>query len=131
MSRRRGLWVIVGWCGLALGLCAWSIPASAHHGTSAYEEHSRILQGTVTGFEWSNPHCQIYFDAADDKGNTQHWSCETLSPSRLVRAGWTRKSLKPGDKISITLLPAKNGTPVGYLEELTLADGTKLTRTEK
>ena len=71
------------------------------------------------------------FRSADDKGNIQHWSCETLSPSRLVRSGWTRKSLKPGDKISITLLPAKNGTPVGYLEELTLADGTKLTRTEK
>ena len=131
MTGKRQLVVGFLWCSLALGLSTFSAPVFAHHGTSAYEEHPKTLQGTVTGFEWSNPHCQILFDAVDDKGNTLHWSCETLSPSRLVRAGWTRTSLKTGDKISITLLPAKNGTPVGYLEELVLADGTKLTRTEK
>jgi hypothetical protein len=117
--------------GLALGLSAICAPALAHHGVSAYGENPKTLKGTVTEFAWSNPHCQIYFDVTDDKGNVVHWSCETLSPSRLVRAGWTRTSLKPADQVTITLLPAKNGTPVGYLEEVVLADGTKLTRTEK
>jgi hypothetical protein len=131
MIGKRLLSVGFLWCGLALGLSMICAQVFAHHGTSAYEEHPITLKGTVTEFAWSNPHSQIYFDVVDDKGNAVHWSCETLSPSRLVRAGWTRTSLKPADKITIILLPAKNGTPVGYLEEVVLADGSKLTRTEK
>ena len=100
---------------------------SAHHGLSAYDERNPVvLKGTVTEFEWSNPHSQIYFDVKDDNGNLTHWACETLNPARLLRAGWTKRSLKPGDQITITMIAAKNGAPVGFLRKLVLADGTEL-----
>lgn len=99
----------------------------AHHGLSAYDEKNPItLKGTVTEFSWSNPHSQIYFDVKDDKGNVTHWACESLNPARLLRAGWSRHSLNPGDQITITLIAAKNGAPVGFLRKLVLADGTEL-----
>ena len=99
----------------------------AHHGLSAYDEKNPVtLKGTVTEFEWSNPHSQIYFDVKDDKGNVTHWACETLNPARLLRAGWSRHSLNPGDQITISLIAAKNGAPVGFLRKLALADGTEL-----
>jgi hypothetical protein len=99
----------------------------AHHGLSAYDEKNPVtLKGTVTEFAWSNPHSQIYFDVTDDKGKVTHWACETLNPARLLRAGWSRHSMKPGDQITITLIVAKSGSPVGFLRKLVLADGTEL-----
>src|ERR1700733_2879802 len=98
----------------------------AHHGLSAYDEKTPVtLKGTVTQFEWSNPHSQIYFDVKDDNGTVTHWACETLNPARLLRAGWTKHSLNPGDQITITLISAKSGSPVGFLRKLVLADGTE------
>ena len=100
---------------------------SAHHGLSAYNETNPItLKGTVTDFEWANPHAQIYFDVKDPSGNITHWACETLNPARLLRAGWSKRSLKPGDQITITLITARTGAPVGFLRKLILADGTEL-----
>jgi hypothetical protein len=99
----------------------------AHHGLSAYYEKNPVtLKGTVTDFKWSNPHTQIYFDVKDDNGKVTHWACETLNPARLLRAGWTKHSLNPGDQITITLIAAQNGAPVGFLRKLVLADGTEL-----
>jgi hypothetical protein len=118
-------------CFMAIGLATFCRPILAHHGISAYADQTTTLKGIVTEFVWSNPHCQIFFDVVDDKQNVAHWSCETNSPARLMRAGWTRNSLKPKDEVTITLLPAKNGTPVGFLRGIMLADGTKLTLTEK
>jgi hypothetical protein len=100
----------------------------AHHGLSAYDEPNPVtLKGTVTEFAWANPHAQIYFDVISDKGGVAHWGCETLNPARLLKAGWTRHSLKPGDEITITLIKAKSGAPVGFLRKLKLVDGTELT----
>ena len=62
----------------------------------------------------------------DDKGNITHWSMETFSPGKLVHMGWTQDCIKPGDQVSITLNPAKNGSPVGYLLKLVFADGREL-----
>jgi hypothetical protein len=99
----------------------------AHHGLSAYDERNSVtLKGTVTEFAWSNPHTQIYFDVKDDNGSVVHWTCETLNPARLLRAGWSRNVLKPGDQITITLIAAKSGAPVGFLRKLVLADGKEL-----
>jgi len=84
----------------------------------------------VTEFVWSNPHCQIYLDVKDDKGNVVHWSVESQSPGILHRNGWTRESIKPGDTVTITLIPAKNGAAVGFSGENTgkvvFADGRVL-----
>lgn len=98
---------------------ATSAPMFAHHGNTAYDETKEvILKGTVTEVEWSNPHTQIYFDVKEAKGNIVHWGCETQSPRRLMRAGWTKDAVKPGDQITITLLAARSGAPVGILHKL-------------
>ncbi len=107
-----------------LGLGLVSNPAFAHHGTAAYDTTSRVtLKGTVTQFLWANPHTQILFDVTDDKGSVIHWSTETFAPGKLVHMGWTKDCLKPGDQVTVTLNPAKNGTPVGFLLKVVLADG--------
>ena len=102
-------------------------PLWAHHGNAAYDDKNPItIKGTVTEFSWTNPHVQIYLDVKDDKGNVAHWSVETYSPGKLIRAGWTKDVIKPGDVVSINLIPAKNGAPVGFLHKMTLANGKVL-----
>jgi hypothetical protein len=103
----------------------------AHHGNAAYDDKNPItIKGTVTEFAWTNPHVQIYLDVKDDKGNMVHWSVETYSPGKLIRAGWTKDVIKPGDLVSINLIPAKNGAPVGFLHKLVLPNGKVLTLQE-
>jgi uncharacterized protein DUF6152 len=110
-----------------IGFLVVSFPTFAHHGNAAYDEKNPVtLKGTVTEFVWANPHTQIYFDVKNDKGNVEHWACESLSPGKLVRAGWTKDAVKPGEEITITLSPAKNGVPIGFLHKLLLADGKAL-----
>jgi hypothetical protein len=104
-----------------------SAPAMAHHGNAGYEQEKvTVMKGTVTEFEWTNPHGQIHFDATDDQGMVTHWISECGPPLRLVDVGWTRKILKPGDVITFYLKVAKNGTPRAILQKLTLPDGTVL-----
>jgi len=92
----------------------------AHHGNVAYDEqHPITIAGNVTEFVWSNPHCQIYLDVKNDKGDVLAWSVESQSPGILHRNGWTRDSIKPGDHITVTLVPAKSGAPVGFAGEKT------------
>jgi len=115
----------------AAALMLISVPLLAHHGNAAYDEKNPItIKGTVTEFAWTNPHVQIYLDVKDDKGKVVHWSVETYSPGKLVRAGWTKEVIKPGDEVSINLVPARNGAPVGFLHKLVLPTGKVLTLQE-
>jgi hypothetical protein len=100
---------------------------SAHHGQAVYDEnHPIALKGRVTQFAWSNPHCLIYMDVTDSSGILTHWITETVNPGKLVRAGWTKDSVKPGDQITLTLTPAKNGVHIGHFYKLAFADGRTL-----
>jgi hypothetical protein len=111
----------------AISLVVVSGPVFAHHGTAAYDEKNPIiLKGTVTEFMWANPHSQIKFNVRDEKGNIVHWISETFSPGKLARDGWTRNIVKPGDEVTITLSPARDGTPLGLLRILVLPDGRQL-----
>jgi hypothetical protein len=111
----------------AAALLLIGIPVQAHHGNAAYDDKNPItIKGTVTEFAWTNPHAQIYLDVKDDKGNIVHWAVETYSPGKLVRAGWARDSVKVGDQVSINLIPAKSGSPVGFLHKLVLPNGKEL-----
>jgi hypothetical protein len=111
----------------ALVLLSVGGPAFAHHGTGLYYGKDPVtLKGTVTDFEWANPHVQVYFDVKDDKGAVTHWACETLSPGKLARNGWSREAMKSGDAITITLLPSRSGAPVGNLVKVVLPNGTVL-----
>lgn len=114
---KHGLLISVAFIVILLVVCA---PILAHHGNAAYDEqHPITITGNVTEFVWSNPHCQIYLDVKDDKGQTVSWSVESQSPGILRRNNWTRDSVKPGDHIAITLVPAKSGAPVGFSGEKT------------
>jgi uncharacterized protein DUF6152 len=109
---------------VAWGACSPLLPA--HHGYASYDETREVtLRGTVTEFDWANPHTEIYFDVRDSQGNVAHWGCETLSPTKLSRVGWSKDVVKPGDHITITLVAARNGTRVGFLHKLVFDDTGK------
>ena len=98
-----------------------SAPLFAHHGSAAYDLTKTITsKATVTGLTWSNPHCLLNFDIADEKGAPQHWHVEMYNPLYMTRAGWNRNILKAGDEIMISFHPAKNGMANGYIR---LGDG--------
>jgi hypothetical protein len=112
---------------ITVGLLLVSIPALAHHGTNLYDmTKTTSLKGTITKFEWGNPHNQIYFDVTDDKGVVSHWNAETEPPAVMSESGWTRKALAPGDQVTVYLNAAKNGATVGILQKIVLADGKEL-----
>lgn len=111
----------------ALALLPVAVPALAHHGGSEYDTKNPVtLKGTVTEYYWANPHCQIYVDVKNDQGKTVNWAIETLAPAVMKRAGWNRELLHPGDVITVTLVPSKNGTPVGMVRKLVLPNGQEL-----
>ena len=93
-----------------LGLCLALVPAaSAHHSQSEYDLRAKVdVEGAVTKVEWKSPHAWIYVDVINDKGDTVNWSFELPSPVTLMRRGWTRDSLKPGDRVKVSGAPAKN-----------------------
>ena len=110
----------------------------AHHGNTAYDETARVrTKGSVTEFVWTNPHSQIYLDVKDNSGKVVNWGVETNSPGILTRAGWTRRSLKAGDEVTLILCPAKNGQPVAYIgsgdpgTKVIFADGRELDFVDK
>ena len=101
-----------------------SAPAFAHHGRVGYDNEKVLtLKATVTGFEWSNPHVQIHFDAPDESGVMKHWTAEAGNPFAESRVGWTKDEFKTGDQITITFHPAKNGNGVGLFMKAILPGG--------
>src|SRR5215475_13210656 len=106
MKNISGKCVVLGT--LTATLLLLSSAMSAHHGNSAYDEQARVtIKGVITEFVWTNPHCQIYLDVKDKNGNVVHWSVETNSPAILTRAGWSSRSVKPGDEVTIILCPRR------------------------
>ena len=112
---------------VATGLIVIAVPIFAHHGNAEYDEKRPLtLKGTVTEFMWASPHSKILLNAKDANGSVVHWSIETLSPGKLARAGWTKDAVKPGDQITVTFSPAKNGSPTGFLQKVVFLDGKQL-----
>ena len=112
----------------ALGLVAAVTPALAHHSFAAeYDDKKTLtLNGTVTKVEWLNPHVRFYVDVKDEAGKMVNWELELGSPNQLMRRGWTRNSLKPGDVISVEGYRAKDGSNLGNARTISLADGRKV-----
>ena len=113
---------------LLVGCTAASRPMFAHHGAVAYERKSVTLKGTVTKFEWNNPHTVLTLAVKDSKGNVEEWYAEILPPSRMLQAGWTRESIRPGDQVTVTGRPGKHRERIMWLEYLVTPDGRKLGR---
>ena len=101
--------------------------AFAHHGTANYDMTKVVtLKGTVTDFQFINPHTLILFDVKNEKGEVEHWQAEATSPNHLVRAGWTRDIVKAGDQITISGYRAKNGTTIMRFQKMILANGQEV-----
>lgn len=99
-------------------------PAFAHHSFAMFNYNKEVtLVGEVKEFKWTNPHIHVYLKAPDDKGTMADWEIEGATPDNLRRQGWTRDTLKPGDKVTIVIHPLKNGSPGGMLVKATHADG--------
>jgi hypothetical protein len=112
---------------VVVGFFAFSVPLLAHHGNAAYDGKAVTVKGTVTAWVWSNPHSFLKFDAKDDKGNVVHWIGEWNAPSTLVNFGFTAKTFKPGDEVTVTMTGmAKNGAPVGRVTKAVLPDGQEM-----
>ena len=109
------------------GFLAVSLPTFAHNGNSAYDMSKTVpVKATVTKFEYSNPHTQVYYDVTDDKGNVEHWVAETTNPAMLNRVGWSRETLKPGDQVTLWVNPNKVGAKITFLQKVTFSDGKEL-----
>jgi hypothetical protein len=112
---------------LCIGLLTFAGVAFAHHGTANYDTTKTIsVKGVVTGFEFVNPHVEIYWEAKDDSGTMQKWQGELTSPNRLSRVGWTKSTLKAGDPITIGGYPTKSGSHEIWIQKVTLASGEDL-----
>ena len=108
----------------AAGLILLSAPAFAHHGTADYDMTKLVtLKGTVTDFQFMNPHVTIYFDVKDDQGNVEKWAAEAASATGMSRMGWNRNTLKPGDSFTAVGNRAKNGSKNLHLRKLVLPNG--------
>src|ERR1700693_5542672 len=106
---------------------AVSVPLFAHHGYAAYDTERKVtLKGTVTRWIWSNPHCMIQLDVSDDSGHVVRWITETENPTTMTRNGWTDKSIKVGEQVTVIALPVKNGNPAGRILEVVLSNGERL-----
>jgi Family of unknown function (DUF6152) len=104
-----------------------SAPLVAHHGAAAFDVTKMItVKGTVTDFQYVNPHVQVYFDAKNDKGEAEAWQGELTAPNKLSRAGWSKRTLKPGDSITVTGNPATNGAHTLWIRKLIGPDGESL-----
>lgn len=110
--------------GFAIGLLMVSAPIFAHHGASAYDTAKlTTLKGTVTDFQFMNPHTELSFDVKDSTGKVQKWTAEAASLVTMSRLGWTKNIFRPGDQITVTGNRAKNGSYTMRLRKVALASG--------
>lgn len=98
--------------------------AVAHHSFAAFNMDKTVtLNGTVRTLEWTNPHAWLWIYVTDDKGQQQVWGLEAAAPGEMMRNGWSKNSLKPGDKVTIEAHPLRDGRNGGSLMKVTTADG--------
>ena len=114
----------------AIARFAWlliALPLLAHHSFTMFDMSKQVtLVGTVTEFQWTNPHSYIEIDVPDAQGAVKHWSIEMGSPSILQQSGWKFSSLRKGDKATLVINPLKSGQLGGFLGKATLPNGKVL-----
>ncbi|HEY1308239.1 MAG TPA: DUF6152 family protein [Vicinamibacterales bacterium] len=119
MTNRLSRYSIFVALSLALVPAAW-----AHHSQSEYDLRAKVeVEGSVTKVEWRSPHAWIYVDVINEKGEKVNWSFELPSPVTLMRRGWTRDSLKPGDRVKVSGAPAKNFPTIAIANSIKDASG--------
>jgi hypothetical protein len=110
-----------------LAVLSLAAPAAAHHSFAMFDaEVNMTIEGTVTSFEFVNPHSWLYVETTDENGNTAEWSIEMGGPNAMGRAGWSADTVSPGDQISVEIHPLRDGTYGGQYLSAVLADGTEI-----
>jgi hypothetical protein len=113
------------------GVLTLSVPVFAHHVNASVENKTVVMKGTVTEWLWTNPHTFLKFDVKDESGNVKHWTAEWNNPSTLVNFGFTARTFKAGEEVTVTLSGvAKSGAPIGRLKSVLLPDGILMTEDE-
>ncbi|HEY5411224.1 MAG TPA: DUF6152 family protein [Caulobacteraceae bacterium] len=111
----------------AAGL-ATAAPALAHHSFAMYDnDHQLKLTGTVSHFQWTNPHVYIELENGDAGAKVKHWTIECANPGILDRVGWKFNMIKVGDKLTVVIAPLRTGEPGALLKQVTLPDGRVFT----
>ena len=119
---RRSLAIVAA----AMALASWG-SAQAHHSGAMFDRSKQVtVTGTVKDFSWTNPHSSFSVEVAKPDGAAEIWGVEMNSPNNLVREGWTRTTLRPGDKVSAVINPLRDGKPGGVYVAITLPDGKML-----
>jgi hypothetical protein len=103
-------------------------PVAAHHSFAVHfvPDKQISVTGVVTEFRFANPHGLVFFEVKKDHDEVEKWRAETNSPSLLQRRGWSRSSIKPGDKITIVGWPARDGSPFMRIDKIVFSDGREL-----
>ena len=115
----------LGLAGIALAMTA--IPALAHHSFAMFDAPKTMtLEGTVTEFQWTNPHSWIRLTVTNAEGQAEQWPIEMGGPSGLARQGWRPKTLMPGMKVKVWIHPLRDGANGGQFMAISLPDGTQL-----
>ena len=118
---------VLAFLAAAAGVLIPFVPLSAHHGSAAFETgKSVVMKGAVTRWFWANPHCFLSYDVKDESGNITHWVAETSNPPDMINRGWSKGTFKPGDEVTVTVEPVKNGRPAGRLLQVVLPNGKTL-----
>ena len=101
--------------------------AQAHHSQSEFDLRSKLeVEGVVTKLEWKSPHARLYVDVKDDKGEVVNWNFELPSPNTLMRRGWKRDALQPGDRVKVGGSPARNFPAIGIATSIRDGDDKAL-----
>ena len=125
--KHRGAWTAAAMFAFALGGRAY-----AHHAAGLFDQSKLVtVTGTVKAFQYTNPHSWLLLTVNDGKGGETQWSFETEGPSTLQRAGVNKNSLKPGDKVTVTGRPLRDGRKAASLVQVTYPDGRTLVPTPR
>jgi len=112
---------------MAVIALAFAGAAFAHHSGAMFDRDKTVeLTGTIVSFGWTNPHSWIEIEVPNASGGTDKWGVECNSPNTMARSGWRANTLKPGDQVTITVHPLRDGTKGGRFINVKLADGTVL-----
>lgn len=124
-GHRSARWPIALACGLVIA--AFSTAALAHHSGAMFDLSKEVvIKGTVVDFHWTNPHTNFSVSVPNKDGTTSIWAVEMNSPNNLIRVGWRRNTIKPGDKVTVTVRPLRDGAPGGQYVSIILPSGKYL-----
>ena len=116
---------LIAWT--AVGVLAAAAPALAHHSYAMFDRDKEVkLTGTIKSFGWTNPHSWIEIDVPGPSGASETWGVEGNSPNNLARMGWRSTSLKPGDKVTVSIHPLRSGEHGGSFMYVVFPDGHTL-----